>query len=269
MAASRFRIVSLVPSLTELCFDMGLEGCLAGRTDFCISPPGRVEAIPSVGGPKSVDAARLSGARPSHVLISPEENNRDVLGQIADAGAEAVIVHPLTPADNRSLYLRFGDLFDRREEAALLAARLDAACDRAARCRARTPLLSALPLVWTDPWVTVGRDTYVAAMLDAVGLRVAPAETGLYPRVADLRRAAAEVDWVLLTSEPYPFSEADVAALRAELDRSAVALISGEAVAWYGSRAISGLDELIALKYRLLDNPATPPHMPSDNVGEP
>ncbi len=261
MSVSRFRIVSLVPSLTDLCFAMNLGEFLVGRTDFCIAPAGRVEAVPSMGGPKSIDAARLTAARPSHVLISPEENGREALPLIAACGAEAVSVHPLTPADNHALFARFGELFDRREEAAMLSARLDAAAARAARCRAKTPELTALPLVWTDPWITVGSGTYVAAMLAAAGIRAVPPEEGLYPRIADLPRAAASVDWLLLTSEPYPFAEEHVAALRAELGRSTVALIPGEAVAWYGSHVIAGLDDLIAVKQRLLDNPGTPPQI--------
>jgi ABC-type Fe3+-hydroxamate transport system substrate-binding protein len=268
MPESRFRIVSLVPSLTDLCFSMNLGKLLVGRTDFCIAPAGRVEAIPPMGGPKSVDPARLAAARPTHVLISPEENGREAPPLIAACGAEAVMVHPLSAADNRDIFARFGEIFDRREEAAMLSARLDAALERAARCRARTPRLTALPLIWSDPWITVGSGTYAAAMLDAVGIRAMPPEDGLYPRIADLSTAAKNADWLLLTSEPYPFTEAHVAALRKELGRSSVARISGEAVAWYGSHAIAALDELVAVKLMLLDNPVGPPQIQTKTDGE-
>ncbi|WP_337995733.1 helical backbone metal receptor [Oleispirillum naphthae] len=252
MMTASFRIVSLVPSLTELCFEIGLGPQMAGRTDFCISPPGAVEAVPSMGGPKTVDAAAFRAARPTHVLISPEENARGILPLIAEAGAEAVLVHPLAPEDNRGMFVRFGALFGRETEAAELCRRLDAALAEAARVRAETPEIAVLPLIWKDPWVSVGRATYVAAMLDAVGLAVAPPGDGLYPRIADLPRAAAAADWVLLATEPYLFDEGHAAALRGELGTPHVCLVTGESIAWYGSRVIAALADLAALKRRLL-----------------
>lgn len=248
------RIVSLVPSLTELCFDLGLGPQLVGRTDYCIAPKGQVEAIAPVGGPKSVDAARLALGRPTHVLYSPEENLPEIVPLIADLGAEAVRVHPLAPADNLALYRRFGALFDRTDEAEALAARLEDALASAEAVASDTPRLKVLPLVWKDPWVTVSRGTYVAAMLAAVGLDTPDITGALYPRLDDLADTARRVDWVLPTTEPYPFDADAVAALRALLGRNSVALLDGEAVAWYGSRAIAALPLLCALKRRLLDS---------------
>lgn len=248
------RIVSLVPSLTELCFDLGLGPHLHGRTDYCISPPGRVEAVPSMGGPKSVDAEALRAAHPTHVLISPEENRADVAPMIADCGAEAVLVHPLTPADNLSLFRRFGRIFDRETEAGLLAERLEAAMAQAAAVRAATPRLKVLPLVWRAPWVTVNPTTYVAAMLAAVGLDTVATGEPLYPRIDNLAEVAKAADWVLPTTEPYPFDASEVAEIKSLLGRGNVALVDGEAVAWYGSRAIAALPLLAGLKHRLLDS---------------
>ena len=253
------RIVSLVPSLTELCFDLGLGKALVGRTDFCIHPADGVKSVPSLGGPKTVDGDRLIALAPTHVLVSPEENARGILDRIARAHAEAVVVHPLSPADNRDLFLRFGSLFGCQARAAELAVALDAALAEARRIRAATPEIPVLPLIWMDPWITVGRDTYVAAMLAAVGLSVRPPEAGLYPRIADLAAAAKAADWILLTSEPYAFTEDHARALTHSLGTPPhVACIAGESVAWYGSRAIFGLRDLIALKMRLLGKETSP-----------
>lgn len=250
------RIVSLVPSLTELCFDLGLGAELVGRTDFCISPADRVGAIPSVGGPASVDAARLAALAPTHVLISPEENGAAAPALVAACGAEAVSVQPERPEDNRALFHRLGALFDRATEAEALTRRLDAALDQAAACRAATPALRVLPLLWKDPWVSAGAETYVGRMLAAVGLESAAPEPR-YPRLADLESTAAGAAWILPTTEPYPFSDADVLALRQRLGRATVEIVDGEALAWYGSRAIAALPALAAFKRRLLDR--TPP----------
>jgi len=253
------RIVSLVPSLTELCFDLDLGAHLCGRTDYCIAPKGQVERIASVGGPKSVDPDALRAARPSHVLISPEENLPGVVAEIAACGAEAVAVHPLSPADNRDLFRRFGKLFNREAKAEALVTRLDAEIARAQAFAKATPRLRVLPLVWKDPWVTVHPSTYVAAMLAAVGLDVVATGDALYPRLDDLAEAARTADWVLPTTEPYPFDTDAIAALKSTLGRDTVALVDGEAVAWYGSRAIAALPLLAAFKRGLLDSGAGRP----------
>ncbi len=253
------RIVSLVPSLTELCFDLGLGGEVVGRTDYCISPAEAVAELPSVGGPKTVDTEVLAALAPTHVLISPEENGAAAPAMIAACGAEAISVHPLKPEDNREIYARFGAAFGCRAAAEALCDRLDAALAEAAACRKTTPTLAVLPLIWRDPWVTVGRGTYVAGMLRAVGLETLGVGEGLYPRVDDLAAAAARADWLLPTTEPYPFSEADAEAIGAELGRVRVALTDGEAVAWYGSRAVSALPLLVAFKRWLLDGGAPRP----------
>lgn len=247
------RIASLVPSLTELCFDLDLGENLVCRTDYCISPAGRVEAVPSVGGPKTVNRVGLLAARPSHVLVSPEENPPDIAEAISACGAEAVVVHPLAPEDNFELFLRFGATFDRRDQAEVLCGRLTTALAKADAVRDATPTLSVLPLVWRDPWVTVSRRTYAAAMLAAVGMECVATGEALYPRIADLGDAARAADWILPTTEPYAFTEADISRLKAELGRNTVTLVDGEAVAWYGSRAIAALPVLASLKRRLLD----------------
>ena len=198
-------------------------------------------------------AARLAEAHPTHVLVSPEETLPAIVPMAEALGAQAVLVHPLDPTDNLALFRRLGALFDRRREAEDLAIRFEDALAQARACAAATPRLTVLPLIWKSPWVTASRGTYVAAMLAAVGLD-AEARDVLYPRLDDLAAAARRVDWILPTTEPYPFDADAVAALKAELGRDTVALLDGEAVAWYGSRAIQALPLLAAFKRRLLDS---------------
>lgn len=245
------RIVSLVPSLTELCFDLGLGPEVVGRTEFCIAPADRVGAIPCVGGPGSVDPEKLAALAPTHLLIGPEENGPAGPALAAACGALAVSAQPERPEDNRALFRQLGALFGCEPRAEALVARLDAALAGAAACRAATPVVKVLPLLWKAPWVSAGAGTYVAAMLAAVGMEsVAPPR---YPRLADLAAAAAGADWILPASEPYPFSDAEIRELRRTLSRATVEPVDGEALAWYGSRAISALPALAAFKRRLLD----------------
>src|SRR5512143_2306589 len=94
------RIVCLVPSITELLFDLGLETQLVGRTRYCIHPAGRVEAIVSVGGTKKLKLALLEELQPTHVIINIDENPRELVEQIAGFVPHVIVTHPLKPEDN-------------------------------------------------------------------------------------------------------------------------------------------------------------------------
>ncbi len=242
VAADAARIVSLVPSLTELLCDLGLARSIVGRTGYCIHPAAAVKDIPKVGGTKTVNVAKIRALAPTHLVVNVDENEKPTVDALAAFVPHVVVTHPKVPADNRSLYALFGTLFDRPREAADLTARFDDALAALARPR---PERRVLYLIWKDPWMTVARDTYVAAMLDLVSWRhvdPAPSATGgaaRYPAI-DLARAATSADRVLLSSEPYRFTASHVAALTASLKKD-VRLVDGEMLSWYGSRAIDGL----------------------------
>ena len=123
-AESRPRIVSLVPSLTELLFDLDLADCLVGRTHFCVHPKGRVEAIPSVGGTKKIRRDRLRTLAPTHVLVNVDETPRALATSIAAEGIRVVVTHPNRPEDNPPLYRLIGGIFRRIEAAESLCERL-------------------------------------------------------------------------------------------------------------------------------------------------
>src|ERR687892_517302 len=98
------RIVSLVPSLTELLCDLGLAGELVGRTGFCVHPREVVRRIPKVGGTKSVNIARLRELAPTHVIVNIDENEKPTVDEIARFVPHVIVTHPLHPRDNVALY---------------------------------------------------------------------------------------------------------------------------------------------------------------------
>lgn len=251
-----FRIVSLVPSLTELLFDLGLGPQVVGRTRYCVHPRGLVGEVPVVGGTKDVDISRVAACRPTHVLVNPDENRRETFEALQRIVPSILVLHPVEVTDNLTLFELLGRTFDVQEAAAGLAGRLR---QELAACAARTwPRERVLYLVWRRPWMTVAADTYIARALALVGWEVPHApggETGAarYPEVADLPAAAAEVSRVLLATEPYRFSERHVAELARACPGTPVHLIDGEMTGWYGSRAVAGLAYLRAFRARLLD----------------
>ncbi len=237
------RIVSLVPSLTELLFDLGLGAQVVGRTGFCIHPREQVRAVPKVGGTKDPDFAKIRALAPTHVVLNIDENRREDAEVLREFVPNLVVTHPNAPADNLGLYALLGGIFQRESAALALAAQFERAL-AAVRPGAATPGERVLYLIWREPWMGVSRETYISQMLALVGWQTVPvAPSQRYP-VLQLEALAGSVDRVLLSSEPYPFRERHLDEVRAALPGLPVQLIDGEMISWYGSRAIAGLDYL-------------------------
>ena len=245
--ATEARIVCLVPSITELLCDLGLAAQLVGRTGFCIHPREALRSVAKVGGTKDVDVDRVRSLDPTHVIVNIDENTRETAERLAQYVPNLIVTHPLGPLDNPPLYRLLGGIFGRSAEAEALASRFDTALQalRATQIAEHgAPPERVLYLIWRDPWMTVGPDTYIARMLDLVGWQAwSPPSTDRYPTL-QLGSAAGAVDRVLLSSEPYAFRDKHLAEVATALPEATVTLIDGEQVSWYGSRAIEGITYL-------------------------
>ena len=246
------RIVSLVPSLTELLCDLGLAEQLVGRTGFCIHPRAVVRAIPKVGGTKSINLARLRDLKPTHVVVNVDENEKPTVDEIARFVPHVIVTHPLHPCDNPGLYRLLGGVFRRDAEAAALARRFDQVWCRTRLEAAAFPRENVLYLIWKKPWMTVARNTYISAALAAVGWDTVPEAAGeRYPELLLEDVLPREVHQVLLPSEPYRFRDRDVVEVRRLVPPGIrIALIDGEMTSWYGSRAVAGLQYLADFRRR-------------------
>jgi ABC-type Fe3+-hydroxamate transport system substrate-binding protein len=244
------RIVSLVPSVTELLFALGLDRFVVGRTGFCIHPRERVRAVPKVGGTKAVKLDAVRALRPTHLIVNVDENEKATIDALAESVPHIVVTHPLTPRDNLALYALIGAIFGCQDAARRLGEALRARLD--ALSAMQWPERRVLYVIWRDPWMTVARDTYISSMLGLVNWQTLPAVTGgragsaRYPSFELSAAWMADVDDVLLSSEPYRFTERHREALAADpqLAGKTVRLIDGEMVSWYGARAVDGLDYL-------------------------
>jgi ABC-type Fe3+-hydroxamate transport system substrate-binding protein len=242
------RIVSLVPSLTELICDLGLADRLVGRTGFCVHPREVLRNVPKVGGTKDVKLDVVRKLAPTHLIADIDENRRDAVEAIMEFVPQVVVVHPQTVDDNLALYALLGGIFRRDAEAARLAAEFAAARQELAALTATLPREAVLYPIWREPWMTVRRDTYIAAMLGAAGWDTLPAEaTTRFPEFTWDAPWLAGISRVLLPSEPYAFTDRDMAEV-GTLAQRPVTRIDGEMVSWYGSRAIAGLRYLAELR---------------------
>jgi ABC-type Fe3+-hydroxamate transport system substrate-binding protein len=247
------RIASLVPSLTELLVVLGLREHIVARTGFCIHPADAVRDIAKVGGTKDVNLAKLRRLAPTHVLVNVDENRLDTVEALrAWPQAECphiIVTHPKAPEDNLGLIEQmlqaFGDVPGVAERAcACREALLHELALTKPEDHASTQVLY---LIWRDPWMTVARDTYISRMLARVNWHTLPARAGgehgaeRYPVVHGDEAWLADVQRVLLSSEPYAFGSSHIEEARALCPHAQVELVDGELVSWYGPRAAMGL----------------------------
>ena len=245
----RPRVASLVPSVTELLVALGLGEFLVARTGFCIHPADALRAVPKVGGTKDVNLAKLRALSPTHVIVNVDENRRETAEALREFVPQVIVTHPQSPEDNFALLDQmrehFGALPGVIRRADALATALTLALDA---CRSTAwPPQRVLYLIWREPWMTVARDTYIARMLAEVGWETWPANLGgesgaaRYPVMTGEEPWLAQIDRVLLSSEPYRFDASHLLQAQALCPRASVQLVDGELLSWYGPRAAAGL----------------------------
>jgi ABC-type Fe3+-hydroxamate transport system substrate-binding protein len=248
VASATARIVSLVPSITELLFDLGLATNVVGRTGFCIHPAELVKRVPKVGGTKSIDIGRLKRLAPTHIIVNIDENPRAAVEELARFVPHVIVTHPLAARDNTRLYRLLGRIFSREEAAHALINCFERAYQQTISAAAHWPRQKVLYLIWKAPWMTVSRDTYISRMLEVVGWDTHTTRSeARYPSVDLSPGLLSSLDAVLLSTEPYAFRERHVVEVMDQLppgSHARVALIDGSMTSWYGSRAIAGLEYL-------------------------
>ena len=250
------RIVSLVPSITELLFDLGAGDRLVGRTPFCVHPRSGVADIPRVGGTKTPRLDRIRALEPTHVILNVDENRRADADALAAFVPNVIVTHPLGPLDNPVLYRLIGGIFASGGATDRLCRAFERGISALESTARSLPQRRVLYLIWRGPWMTVSRDTYVSRTLSLVNFVTVGGGDGgngsghggrRYPEIALTPELLGSVDLVLLSSEPFPFKErhaTEVRALAGER-RPAVRLFDGEMASWYGSRAIRAMGYLV------------------------
>lgn len=236
------RIVSLVPSITEMLCDFGLAGQLVGRTGFCIHPAASVPAIAKVGGTKDVNLDKIRKLAPTHLVVNIDENEQPTVEKLAEFVPNIIVTHPLAPRDNLALAALLGGVFCAEAAALAWCARFEQAW-AALQAAPRGAPATVLYCIWQDPWMSISADTYIARMLGEIGWRVPTLGSARYPVFGFDEELVRGIDLVLLSSEPYRFTEVHADALERQIGKP-VHLVDGEMLSWYGSRAVAGLDYL-------------------------
>jgi len=255
MTSTGFRIASLVPSVTELLVALGLGPRLVARTGFCVHPHDAIRDIPKVGGTKDVNLAKLRRLAPTHVIVNVDENRAETAEALREFVPHVLVTHPCAPEDNPALFEQMAQAFRAEpgvaDRAGLLAEQVRAELE--ALRQPDWPFRRVLYLIWRNPWMTVARDTYISRMLALVNWHTLPDRAGgprgaaRYPAFDAQAGWLADVQEVLLSSEPYRFGAGHVAEAQALCPDARVRLVDGELLSWYGARAVPGLRYLRAL----------------------
>jgi ABC-type Fe3+-hydroxamate transport system substrate-binding protein len=245
------RIVSLVPSVTETIVDLGAADRLVGITNYCVHPASVVQKIAKVGGTKGFHFDRIEALRPDLIVANKEENRKHHIDRLRES-CPVFVTYPRTVEEAMKTVLDLGTI----------TGSYDRACETAAACDQLLadfnpslvgPALRTACMVWRDPWMAVGGDTYMHELLERTGFRNVYGDArGRYPETTLEEVGARGAKIVLLPDEPYAFSEKDRTEVSTDLQnagvRARILLLDGSHLTWFGTRTLRGLRSLMDIR---------------------
>ncbi|MDE3245188.1 MAG: endonuclease III [Acidobacteriota bacterium] len=234
LATSPQRIISLVPSVTELLAQWDLAARLVGRTRYCIAPKWIRATVPSVGGTKDPDLRRIADLRPDLVILEKDENPKSVADALSDLGIPWIALEIRTVEDCVAAWLRLGKLLGAMDQARVLGTEFKSLLKPKRKAGPRT-----LTLIWKDPWMSAGPDTYPSDLARRAGF--SPIGPARWPRLSEAELEALDPAVILLPTEPYRFNKRHAAELQKRFPDAKVHLVDGQAMTWYLSRTSEGL----------------------------
>ncbi len=231
------RIVSVVPSQTELLFDLGLNEEVVGITKFCIHPHVWFKTKQRVGGTKTLNLDKIRELNPDLILANKEENTQEQIEALQQE-FNVYLSEISTISEAQDMILDIGQLVDREEKANQLVDQIKILQDNQV---AFSTILSAVYLIWQHPYMVAGVDTFIHDMMKNAGFQNVIHDTR-YPIIEIEAIQRLEPDVVLLSSEPFPFKQKHVDELQYLLPHSKVICVDGELFSWYGSRMLKAFD---------------------------
>lgn len=233
------RIVSLVPSLTELVIDLGLNKELAGRTRFCVHPKDEVEKIDIIGGTKNPRLDKIRELNPDYIIANKEENRKEHIEELQQ-DFNVKLTDIATIEDALITIHELGKELGVGEKAAKLVSAIQQVLEQ----RPDEPSLRTAYLIWKNPWMSIGRDTYIHDVMTHWKLDNVFRHKDRYPKTTLQNLAKLNPELILLSSEPYPFKEKHIAEVEEACPQARVLLVEGEWFSWYGSHMLHSFQRL-------------------------
>jgi iron complex transport system substrate-binding protein len=245
------RIVSIVPSQTELLYDLGLEERIVGITKFCVHPYHFKSTKKIVGGTKKVDYDKIRALDPDIIICNKEENTLEMVIELQKI-CTVWVTNIITLEDNLQMIADFGILFNCRTEAQKWQDKINFAYSDFQTFIKDTPIRKAAYFIWKNPWMVAGSNNFINEMLQLNHFRNIYEDKGRYPEIELKKlRLEGDPDVVLLSSEPFPFKEEDAFEIGRFTNHAKTVFVDGELFSWYGSRILKAFPYFKKLQERL------------------
>ncbi|MDO6759020.1 helical backbone metal receptor [Tamlana sp. 2_MG-2023] len=245
------RIVSLVPSQTELLCDLGLKDYLVGVTKFCIHPNTIRKEVAVVGGTKQVHFDKIKALQPDIILCNKEENTKEIV----EACALISKVHVsdiFTLEDSLELIQQYGVVFECSEKASRIIEKISSEFESFQKFIKEEPTMSVAYFIWKNPWMVAANNTFINYLLEVNKFENVFRHKSRYPEI-DFSSSGeiANADLILLSSEPFPFKETHKKEAQEIFTEATVLLVDGEMFSWYGSRLMLAFQYFKTLRLNL------------------
>lgn len=233
------RIISLVPSQTELLVDLGLEASLVGVTKFCVHPNHLRISKAVVGGTKQINIEKIKALKPDIILCNKEENTKDIIKEL-EAFAPIHISDIYNLKDCFELISMYGNIFNVITKASDIIKSIQQ--ERQAYQSKNIKKIKVAYFIWKNPWMVAASDTFIDIMINEACFSNVFADETRYPEIDLNNSKLKEADLIFLSSEPFPFKENHIAELQSQFLNKKIKIVDGEMFSWYGSRLLKSYE---------------------------
>lgn len=254
LEATPMRIVSLVPSQTELLFDLGLEDKLVGITKFCVHPYHLKSTKKIIGGTKKVHVEKIRLLQPDIIIANKEENTEEIV-EAMKLIAPVWVSNIITIEDNLQMIEEFGKIFAVRTTARQWIDKINFGLEDFKSYISDKETKRAAYFIWKNPYMVAGGDNFVNEMMKLNKFSNIYEANGRYPEViVQKMRIQGDPQILLLSSEPFPFKDEDAFELGRHTHHAQTIFVDGEMFSWYGSRLVKAFPYFKQLRERLVND---------------
>ena len=233
------RIVSLVPSQTELLVDLGLEDALVGITKFCVHPVYLKSTKTIVGGTKNIKFDKIKELNPDIIICNKEENTKEIVEELSQI-CPVWVTDIYTIEDNNQMIRDFGEIFNKRTDAQKWIDKINFVYHDFQNFIQNKPIKKAAYFIWASPYMVAGNTTFINEMLKLNRFQnIYESKEARYPEVELKKiRLEGDPDYVFLSSEPFPFKDEHAFEIGRFTHHAITVFVDGEMFSWYGSRLV-------------------------------
>ncbi len=226
------RIICLVPSITELLFHFGLGDRVVGITKFCVHPNEWFIAKIRVGGTKNINIKKVLALQPELIIANKEENVKEQINTLA-LSVPVYVSDVYNVETALQMIAEIGNITHTQKKADAIIKSIKKNFSTLNKFEKKKKVLY---LIWRNPYITIGSDTFIHCLLDLMGLQNIFTSKKRYPTIDLIALKNKKIDFIFLSSEPYPFKERHIVEINIHFPKAKIILVNGEMFSWYGSR---------------------------------